>query len=239
MHAAGLLAPDRVAVERDVDGARPADDLAVVVDRLAADGGELLLDRDRRAGVERRDDADLGTVRDALLGLRELLLRVVERVRDRRLDASGLEGLGERRLVELLPADRRLGVRQQDADVNRRRRSWRLSRKRHRPSLPRQHAHEPDDHDHKLSSRCSPPVCADSRCAARLQRHAVRSSLRSKCHWATFDRSRTSFADHPTAPWHRRRAGGQQTSRGELLSKVDSPGLRRRQATARPGRSGA
>ncbi len=52
---------------------------------------------------------------DALLGLRELLLRVVQRVHDRGLDARLLEGVDERRLVELLPPDGRLRVRQEDA----------------------------------------------------------------------------------------------------------------------------
>ena len=107
------MTPDEGSVERDVDGAGAADDLAVVVDRLATGCRELLLDRDRRAGVERGDDADLRTGRDALLGLRKLLLRVVQRVHDRRLDARLLEPVDERRLVELLPPDRRLRVRQE------------------------------------------------------------------------------------------------------------------------------
>ncbi len=54
-----LLATHVVPVERDVDGAGAADDLAVVVDRLAAHCGELLLDGDRGAAVEVGDDADL------------------------------------------------------------------------------------------------------------------------------------------------------------------------------------
>ncbi len=58
---------------------------------------------------------DLRTGRDALLGLRKLLLRVVQRVHDRGLDARLLERVDERRLVELLPPDRRLRVRQKDA----------------------------------------------------------------------------------------------------------------------------
>ena len=75
-------------VERDVDGAGAADDLAVVVDRLAAHGGELLLDRDRGAAVEIGDDADLRARPDALVGLCDLLLRLTQRVHDRRRHAS-------------------------------------------------------------------------------------------------------------------------------------------------------
>ena len=118
-NAQGLQAADEVAVERHVDGAGAADDLTVVVDRLAADGRELLLDGDRRALVDIGDDPDLRASRDALLGLREHLLRLTERVHDGRGQAGLLEGVLERRRVELLPAHGRRRVRQQDAYLRR------------------------------------------------------------------------------------------------------------------------
>ena len=52
---------------------------------------------------------------DALLGLRELLLRLTQRVHDRRRHLRLLESADECRLVELLPPHRCRGVRQKDA----------------------------------------------------------------------------------------------------------------------------
>ena len=115
--ALALQHADRVPVERDVDGGRPALDLAVVVDRLDALRGRGLLDRGGGARVDRRDDQDLGTVRQALVRLRALLLRITLRVDDRVADAGCLERLRHRRTIELLPADRRLRIREQETDV--------------------------------------------------------------------------------------------------------------------------
>src|SRR3954454_14403598 len=116
--AGGLGLAHGLAVEGDVDRRRTTGDLAVIVDRLAALRGEELLDRRGGAVVERRLDDDLRARCDACLRLRLLLERVVQGVRDRRLDAGLLEGGGHGGLVELHPAHRRLGVREQDADVH-------------------------------------------------------------------------------------------------------------------------
>src|SRR5262249_30073869 len=72
----------------------------------------------RRPGVDRSDDQDLRAVRDALIGLRLLLLRVALRIHDAGGNACGLERLDERRRVEQLPANRCLGVRHETADLN-------------------------------------------------------------------------------------------------------------------------
>src|SRR5579864_1826529 len=116
--AVRLRRPDGLAVERDVDGRGPAGDLTVVVDRLEALRGEELLDRCGRAVVERGLDDHLGARGEARLRLRLLLLRVVQRVRDHGRHACGLERLGEIGSVELHPADGRLRVRQQDANLD-------------------------------------------------------------------------------------------------------------------------
>ena len=107
--------PTVVAVERRVQDGRAALDLAVVVDRLDALRKGCPLDRGRGAGVDRGDDQDLRAVGDALIGLRLLLLRVALGVDDAGRDMGGLEGLLQVRPVELLPADRRLGVGHQAA----------------------------------------------------------------------------------------------------------------------------
>ena len=86
--AVGLRLADRRAVERDVDRGGAADDLAVVVDRLAALRREELLDRRGGAVVERRLDDDLRARGEAGLRLGLLLRRVVEGVVDRRRDAG-------------------------------------------------------------------------------------------------------------------------------------------------------
>src|SRR5581483_3724134 len=87
---------DGVAVERRVEHSRAALDLPVVVDRLDALLERRLLDRGRRARVDRGDDQDLRAVRDALVGLRLLLLRVALRVHDARRDLGRLERLDQR-----------------------------------------------------------------------------------------------------------------------------------------------
>ena len=114
--ALALQHADGLAVERDVDRGLAARDLAVVLDDLGARLGGAL-DRERRAGVERDEDDDLGAVREALVGLRLLLLRITVGVVDHVRDAGLLEGGDERRAILGLPAHRRLRVRQQDADV--------------------------------------------------------------------------------------------------------------------------
>ena len=116
--ALALQHADGVAVEGDVDLADAADHLAVVVDRLRALGRGGLLDRDGRAGVELGEDEHLGAVGQALVGLVALLLGVALRVVDDVGDARLLERRPEQGPVELLPAHRRLGVRQQDADLD-------------------------------------------------------------------------------------------------------------------------
>ncbi len=114
----GLRLSDRLAVERDVDRRGSTEHLAVVVDRVPAGRCEQLLDRGCGAVVERRLDDHLGAGRQACLGLCLLLGRVVEGVVDRRRHFGLLEGRGERGRIELHPANRRLRVRQQDADLN-------------------------------------------------------------------------------------------------------------------------
>src|SRR5260221_860651 len=109
---------DARVVERHIERGRAALDLTVVVDRLDALRTGGLLDRRGGAGVDRRDDEDLRTVGDALVGLRLLLLRVALSVHDARRNAGRLERLDQCRLVELLPADRRLRVRHQTADLD-------------------------------------------------------------------------------------------------------------------------
>src|SRR5262249_2696562 len=116
--ALALQHADRVAVERRVQHGHAALDLAVVVDRPDTRLGSALLDRRSGGGVDRGDDQDPGAVGDALVGLRLLLLRVTLGVDDARGHTGVTERLLERRAVELLPANRRLGVRQQGADLN-------------------------------------------------------------------------------------------------------------------------
>ena len=111
--AVALQHADGVAVEGRIEDGDAAFDLAVVVDRLDALLQCGLLDRGSGAGVDRRDDQDLRAGGDALVGLRLLLLRVALSVDDSRGDMGRLERLLERRLVELLPAHRRLRVRHQ------------------------------------------------------------------------------------------------------------------------------
>src|SRR5579862_238116 len=116
--AVRLRLADGLAVERDVDGRGAAEHLAVVVDREAALRREQLLDRRGGAVVERGLDDDLRAGGEARLRLRLLLLRVVQRVGDRGGHARGLERLREVRSVEVDPAHRRLGVGEQDADLD-------------------------------------------------------------------------------------------------------------------------
>src|SRR5438445_343463 len=116
--ALGLGGADGLTVESHVDLRDAADHLTVVVDRRPACRCELLLDRDRRALGDVGHDGHLRPGRQARIGLRDHLLRIVQRVRDRVGHSGGLQGLGEVRRVKLHPADRRLGVRKQDADLD-------------------------------------------------------------------------------------------------------------------------
>src|SRR5436190_17160876 len=103
--ALGLGRADCLAVEADVDLGDAAHDLAVVVDRRAPCLRELLLDRNRRALGDVGDDGNLRVARQTRIRLRDHLLRIVQRVRDRVGHLRLLQGLGEVRCVELLPAD--------------------------------------------------------------------------------------------------------------------------------------
>ena len=110
---------DRRVVERHVvvralaAGVEP-----VVVDRLDLPRRRGLDDRAARARIEARQQDHLGTVREALVGLRALPLGVTLRVHDGRRDVRLLEGGDERRTVLRLPPDRRLRVRQQHARLD-------------------------------------------------------------------------------------------------------------------------
>ena len=105
------------AVERDVDRGDAALGLAVVVDRRNALRLRGLLDRRRRARIERDLDDHLGAVTEALVGLRHLLLRVLVGVVELGTDTSRLERSLQRRGVVMHPPDRGCRVGQQDADV--------------------------------------------------------------------------------------------------------------------------
>src|SRR5215211_2288055 len=116
-HALALQNADLLALERDVDVADAADDLAVVLDDLCALRLRRLLDRERGAEVERDEHDDLGAVREALVGLRALLLSVTVGVGDRVGDPCLLGSSHECRTVLRLPADRCLRVGEQETDV--------------------------------------------------------------------------------------------------------------------------
>src|SRR6266542_586764 len=103
--AVGLGFADGLTVEGDVHLRDTADHLTVVVDRLTAGPCELLLDRDRRALGDVGDDGHLRPAGQTRIGLRDHLLRVIQRVRDRVGHSSLLQGLGEVRRVKLHPPD--------------------------------------------------------------------------------------------------------------------------------------
>ncbi len=88
---------------------------------FAPRSGGGVLDRERRAGVERDEDDDLGAIRQALVGLRLLLVSVTVGVGDHVRGLRRVERLHESRAILRLPANRRLGVGQQDADIGGRR----------------------------------------------------------------------------------------------------------------------
>src|SRR5205085_4847983 len=114
-----LELPDLHVVEGDVVGRLAADDEPVVVDDLRAAADREVGDRGARSRVELVEQDDLRALRQALLGLRLLLLRVGVRVQDGRGDAGRLERLAQVRRVEERVARRRLRVGQQRARLDR------------------------------------------------------------------------------------------------------------------------
>src|SRR5918998_1449275 len=112
--ALALQPADGLVVERDVvvDVGR-VERQAVVVDHLDALRRRVRLDRRAGAGVEVDEQDHLRAVGDRLLGLLLLGGLVAFGVRDRGLDAGGVERLLQERPIDGLPAIRRLGVGQQ------------------------------------------------------------------------------------------------------------------------------
>jgi hypothetical protein len=108
---------DGVVVERDVDVGRSAEGESVVVDGLDALAGRLLLDRGAAVGVEVHDGQHGDTVGDHAVGDRRHAVRRPLGVLNGVRHACGLEGLLECGPVLGLPADRRLGVGQDHADL--------------------------------------------------------------------------------------------------------------------------
>src|SRR4029450_32532 len=79
----GLRRADGLTVETDVDLRDAADHLAVVVDRRTARPCELLLDPNRPSLGDVRDNGHLRMAGQTGVRLRDHLLRIVQRVRDR------------------------------------------------------------------------------------------------------------------------------------------------------------